>query len=188
MGSGPFPTKVNEPSGKSISFAGPDVFAAMVFPLAGFVSEILRHASEQRDRGPIRGIERLEECFTPVRSLDLEPAELGVHDKGRGLVKELPPWAPRASAGDAVTTPPNMPSSAPSATITPTRLTAITPSAPPHPWPVPGISSSRRTRSGGHHRPASFTICLGWRQYPITARAVRFTKEPAASWARVPQP
>ena len=64
---------------------------------------------------------------------------------------------PPARAGEAVTTPPSRPSSAPSAAITPARLMAITPSAPPHCGPVPGISSSRRTRRGGHSRHCRIT-------------------------------
>src|SRR5262249_19636877 len=63
-----------------------------------------------------------------------------------------PSHRPPAKAGEAVATPPNMPSSAPSATITPSRLMAIPPSAPPHCGPVPGISSSRKTGRGGDGR------------------------------------
>ena len=58
--------------------------------------------------------------------------------KNAGRVKD-PRWSnnhlgPRpARAGEAVTTPPSMPSSAPSATIIPSRLMAITSTArPPH--------------------------------------------------------
>jgi hypothetical protein len=54
-------------------------------------------------------------------------------------------WGPRylrrrhpARAGEAVTTPPSRPSSAPSAAITPARLTAITPLRATARWPGAG--------------------------------------------------
>jgi hypothetical protein len=44
---------------------------------------------------------------------------------------------------------------------------AITPSAPPHGGPVPGISSSRRTRRGGHNRPGPLYHLLRIMSIPL---------------------
>src|SRR5205807_8974200 len=73
--------------------------------------------------------------------------------RGKGYPGTTSHLCPRARAGEAVTTPPNMPTRAPSATITPIRLTAIPPSRH-HPRDRRrALSSTRRTRRGGHNRP-----------------------------------
>jgi hypothetical protein len=68
---------------------------------------------------------------------------------------------PPARAGEAVTTPPSRPSSAPSAAITPDRLMAITPLRATARWPGAGHTSSRRTRRGGNNRPCPHYHLLG---------------------------
>src|SRR5262245_22780508 len=73
----------------------------------------------------------------------------------RGALARTPILGPRpARAGEAVTAPPNMLSSAPSATITPNRLMTI----PPTSWPP-------RVAGAGHYSPASESRSIPVMQY-----------------------
>src|SRR5215469_5929995 len=102
----------------------------------------------------IRHLEDLDECLIDGAShRTLNPQNDASTVKGSsGKDCYLGPLPP-ASDGEAVTTPPSRPGNAPNAAITPARLMAITPSAPPRGGPVPGISSSRRSRRGGQNQP-----------------------------------
>jgi hypothetical protein len=117
---------VTEPSGNVVTFAGPEMFAvAAVFPVLRFVADTVKRARGEKDHGSVCGLENLA-VFPIDRETqpDLEAAVVRRQGEGVRWLK-LPP-GPRASAGPAVTTPPNMPNSAPSATITPSRLIATT--------------------------------------------------------------
>src|SRR6185312_2515498 len=107
-------------------FEGPGQVHGDGLPVGRVGERGLHGASDQGDHGPVRGLECLDELLTgEQRSLDLEPADYGstVVVEGSGMTCHPPP-RPSARAGEAVTAPPSMPSSAPSATITPTRLMA----------------------------------------------------------------
>ena len=85
----PFSRKVTEPSGKSTSFTGPDVFAVMVFPFA--VSEISEAPVNSLIVDPSAALSVLTNTlWTSCVPLDLESADVCGHREGRGLLHELP--------------------------------------------------------------------------------------------------
>src|SRR5215472_17973272 len=73
---------------------------------------------------------------TIARRASLLQATTGAADKSVDAAGKACDLAPRARAGEAATTPPSMPSSAPSATITPIRLMAIHPLRAAHGAPA----------------------------------------------------
>src|SRR5262249_37246475 len=99
----------------------------MLFPVCRFVYEAVTAPVNRNVLDPSAVLRTLVySLLTGKATRSLNPQ----NDAGR--VKGGPPggcrWGPRpARAGEAVTAPPNRPSSAPSATITPSRLMTIPP-------------------------------------------------------------
>ena len=96
----------------------------MVFPVCRFVYEAVTAPVKRNVVDPSAALRTLvNSLLTSGRHPDLEPAERRGQGEGPGGPGELPfVPPPPARAGEAVTAPASMPSSAPSATITPTRL------------------------------------------------------------------
>src|SRR5215470_4435122 len=127
----PFSSAITEPSGKTVSFAGPDMFSVMVLPVSRFVADMANEPVAKVVMDPSEAFSTLTNSLLTgkvIRTSNPQNAAGRVIAGGAGETCHL---GPLASAGEVITTPPNMPSSAPSATITPSRLMAIT---PPSPW------------------------------------------------------
>src|SRR5262249_42997958 len=101
------------------------MFAVMVFPVLRFVFVKVKLPVTRRVIDPSAALRTLKYSLSTGKVTPIWNPQ-----KSAGTVKGCPALnchlGPRARAGAAVTTPPNMPSSAPSATITPSRLIAIT--------------------------------------------------------------
>src|SRR5215467_2328130 len=117
---------MTEPSAKVVTFSGPERLTAMVFPVRKFVFDTVDAPVIRVVMDPFVAWRiLLYSLFTGKLTLILNPQKIAGRVKGAaGANCHL---GPRARAGAAVTTPPNRPSSAPSATITPARLMAATP-------------------------------------------------------------
>src|SRR5215475_1164160 len=122
----PFSIVVKEPSGNPIVLPGPDTFSVMVFPFSRFVNESITDPVNRPIRVPSEALSIFSNSLLTGKVTRISNPQYAA-----GRVTGDLGWnchlGPRASAGDAVTTPPDKPSSAPSATITPSRLMAITP-------------------------------------------------------------
>ena len=121
---------------------GPEMFAVMVFPFAGLVSESFAAPVVRKAMDPSAVVSALTNpLLTSVVPWISNPQNTGSTVKVGGNDMNCHPFPrPSARAGEAVTAPPSMPSSAPSATMTPARLIAIIP--PCHRCGlVPGASS-----------------------------------------------
>src|SRR5262249_46364647 len=120
----PLAAKVAEPSERTVTFEGPDKFTVMAFPVLRFVNEALEEPVKRMIMDPSEALRTLPNFLLATGA----PRILNPH-KNAGSV---PPFAgvnchlsPRARAGEAVTTPANMPSNAQSPTIAPSRLITI---------------------------------------------------------------
>src|SRR5215831_7276357 len=138
----PVCTSVKEPSGWPKNFPGPFSGTVMVFPVCRFLYETVTAPVKRKVMDPSAVLRILVySLLTTVVTRSWNPQ----YDAGRVKGKEGPivHLGPRpARAGEAVTTPPSMHSSAPSATMTPSRrLMMNPPSAASTLWPK-------------HHRPA----------------------------------
>src|SRR5262249_38115544 len=127
----------------AVTFSGPERLTAMVFPVRRFVFDTVDAPVIRVVMDPFVAWRiLLYSLFTGKLTLILNPQKLEGRVKGAaGANCHL---GPRARTGAAVTTPPNRPSSAPSATITPSRLMVITP--PLHGPPC--------VTAAGHYSPA----------------------------------
>src|SRR5215467_14819547 len=126
----PVCTSVIEPSAPMVAFPGPFWGTVMAFPVCRFVYEAVTAPVNRNVVDPSAWWRTLVYSWlTGNATRSLNP------QYNAGRVKGGPPGGchlgPRpARAGEAVTTPASMPSSAPSATITPSRLMAITAPTP----------------------------------------------------------
>src|SRR5262249_9154354 len=145
----PLSIAVTEPSGWVVSFAGPDTFSVMAFAVLRFVYVNLAEPVTRLIMEPSEALSSLMYSLpTGMVTRILNPH----HDLGTvtGLPCSSCHLGPRpARAGAAVSTPANMPSSAPSATTTPSRLMMITPPLPRPPpcGQCPALFSGRQSRS-----------------------------------------
>src|SRR5262249_47378003 len=182
----PLPYRVMEPSGGWITFAGPDTFSVMAFPVPGFVNVILREPVTRVVMDPSEALSTFSYSLAAgsvTRILNPQ--------NNAGRVKGFSSWnshlGPRpARAGEAVSSPPSMPSSAPSATITPSRLMTITPhSAATERGLVPGIIL-RPPETGQSWRGEVLRVASGKYRRALTLRhRERATFVPDDGWRRV---
>src|SRR5215470_3274608 len=117
---------MTEPSGRNVIFPGPEMFAVMDFPVLRFVFVKVKLPVTRRVIDPSATLRTLKYSLSTGKVTPIWNPH-----KSPGTVKGCPALnchlGPRpAKAGAAVTTPPNIPSSVPSATIAPSRLTTIT--------------------------------------------------------------
>src|SRR5579859_6117217 len=161
---------VREPSGNTVGFDGPDEFSVMVFPVARLVNENLTEPVLRKVVDPSEVLRILKnDLSTGKLTRILNPQNAA--DSVKGFAAANCHFGPRASAGPAVTTPPNMPSSALSATTTPSRLMAITSYLP-----ATGCGQRRKVfLHGPHDRPQ---MSLIWR--PASSRPTGSEAEPGA--------
>src|SRR2546430_17695562 len=110
------------------------MFSVMVFPVPGFVNEAVKDPVVKVATDPSGVLSSLlYSLLTGKLTLTSNPQNMSP-GRVKGWFCTISHLGPRpARAGEAVTTPPNMPSSAPSATITPIRLMAISPLRGHHP-------------------------------------------------------
>src|SRR5262249_18117376 len=128
----PRSAKTMEPSEPTVTFPGPDKFSVMVLPVLTFVNEAELNPVTRKVIEPSEALRTLtNSLFTTGATRTLNPQNDAGKVKGSAAVNCH--FGPRAKAGAAVTTPPKMPSSAPSATIIPNRLMATTPHSRPPP-------------------------------------------------------
>src|SRR5215467_297180 len=163
----PLAAKVAEPSERTVNFEGPDKFSVMAFPVLRFVNEALAEPVKRRVMDPSETLRTLPNFLLTTGTVRI----LNPH-KNAGSVN---PFAgikchlsPRARAGAAVSTPPNMPSNAPSATITPSRLIAI---------PFRSAATAR-----GQRRALSSSL---WTPVNEAAHLSHATSMPDQGWRRV---
>src|SRR5437588_3324947 len=148
----PLNANTDEPSAKVVNLDGPEMFTVIVFPVPWFVSEAVKAPVVRVITDPSEALSSLLYSLLTGRLTPMSNPQ-NVAGRVKGSAGTTSHLGPRARAGEAVTTPPNMPTRAPSATITPIRLTAIPPSRH-HPRDRRrALSSTRRTRRGGHNRP-----------------------------------
>src|SRR5215472_3509518 len=174
----PVDRKLEEPSALTVTFAGPEVFTVTLFPLAGFEKVIFAAPVNRKSEDPSVALSSLTNTLSTSCLAWTRNPQFVLSKPGKKSRNCHPPPRPPARAGEAVTTPPNMLSSAPSVTITANRLMAITPTAPPHGGPVPGIASSRATGRGGDSRHRPLYRLLG-----MPSRAVYVHKDNLNSFA-----
>src|SRR5262249_1618818 len=120
----PLAAKVAEPSERTVTFEGPDKFTVMAFPVLRFVNEDLEEPVKRLILDP-------SEALRPLPNFLLATGARRTSNPHK-TAGSVPPFAgvnchlsPRARAGEAVTTPANMPSNAQSPTIAPSRLITI---------------------------------------------------------------
>jgi DNA-binding CsgD family transcriptional regulator len=122
----PRDTAVTEPSACVVNVPDADAFSVMAFPVLRFVYECLNEPVTRKIMDPSEALSTLmNSLLTGVvtRTLNPQNAAGRVIAGGAGKTSHLGPRPARA--GEAVTTPANMPSIAPSATTTRIRLMAF---------------------------------------------------------------
>src|SRR6516225_5629026 len=122
----PRDTAVTESSACPVNFEDADAFSVMVFPVLRFVYECLNEPVKIKVMDPSAAFRTLMNSLSTgvvTRTLNPQNDAGKVVAGGAGKTSHLCPRP--ASAGEAVTTPPNMPSIAPSATTTRIRLMAF---------------------------------------------------------------
>src|SRR5262245_37073055 len=122
----PFVLPMTEPSGSVVIFPGPEMFEVTLFPLLRFVATTV---NEPVVRMIIVPSPALRILLYSLSTGKLSPISNPQKSAGRvnGSAGRNSHCGPRASAGPAVSIPPHMPRSAPSATTIASRLIAIPP-------------------------------------------------------------
>src|SRR5215467_3986832 len=177
----PLAVMVTEPSAWVVSFPGPDTFSVMAFPVLRFVYVDLREPVTRVITDPSEALSSLAYSLATAKvTRILNPQNDGGTVNGLGC-RSSHLWPRPARAGDAVSTPVNMPSAAASATITPIRLMMITPPHSPRP---PGCGQCQalfsRLPAGDSQRPPqgprlARTLAKPWHGLDVTRRVYRFT-------------
>src|SRR5215468_3677913 len=125
-----FRSSMTEPSGFTVIFAGPDPFKVMVFPVSRFVNETVSVPVTRKVVDPSEVWSIVTNSLSATAAAPTSNPQY-VAGRVKGAAGKTCQFGPRARAGDAVISPPAMPSSAPSTAITPSRLMAITSTSRP---------------------------------------------------------
>src|SRR5262245_60717441 len=134
----PVDRKLEEPSALKVTFAGPEVFTVTLLPFAGFEKVIFAAPVNRKIEDPSVVLSSLTNTLSTSCVAWTRNPQFVLSKPGKKSRNCHPSPLPPARAGEAVTTPPNMLSSAPSATITPIRLMAIPPIRATALWPGAG--------------------------------------------------
>src|SRR6516164_3858686 len=144
---GPFRSSMTDPSGFTVIFAGPDPFKVTVFPVSRFVNEPVSWPVTRKVVDPSEVWSIVTNSLSATAAAPTSNPQY-VAGRVKGDAGKACQFGPRARAGDAVISPPAMPSSAQSTAITPSRLMAITSTSRPPQWPTAWLRVGAVTGQG----------------------------------------
>src|SRR5690348_9483722 len=97
-----------EPSEFRVSFVGPVTFSLMVFPVLRFVYEIFKEPVSRKIMDPSEALRILTKSLSTT-GVTCTTNPQNSAGSVKGAAGTTCHWGPRARAGEAVTTPPDMP-------------------------------------------------------------------------------